>query len=93
MVRCAAYQSISGNHNTEILLNLYRKLTQHSMPKLCILTHNWTGLGNAATHYFWLFEGSAGDLTHTHTQTYVHTYEKNELFNSLFTSMSVHSLF
>jgi len=60
-----------GHHNTQTPSNLYRNLTQHSMPKLCIFTHNWIGLGNAATRYFWLLQDSAGDLTHTHTHTYI----------------------
>lgn len=57
-----------GHHTTETLSNLYRKLTQHSMTKLCIFTYNWIGLGNAATRYFWLLQGSAGDLIHTHIE-------------------------
>jgi len=56
-----------GHHNTETPSNLYRKLKQHSMPKLCISTHNWIGLGNAATCYFWFLQGLAGDLIYTHT--------------------------
>jgi hypothetical protein len=58
-----------GHHNTEILLNLYRELTKHSMPNLCIFTHKEVGLGNTATWYFWLLQGSAGYLIHTHTHT------------------------